>query len=222
MALEPGILARGPWAPERVRAEWSDEPWRAPPELERGADDAVAALRDRGSPAHDGLAARLAGFETSQDGLLLRMQPARWALRLVEQGGESQSLTALCVVRDSDGRWLAGRRASWLATWANKWALGAGGAVEVGEDPAETLSRELEEEWQLTPDHLSVEALVYLPSGLVALVGVATVASGAEPVPDAEHDEFAWWPADVARWPDEADERLRALAAGLTPSRPGR
>ena len=32
----------------------------------------------------------------------------------------------MCVVRDEHGRWLAGRRAAWLATWANKWALGAG------------------------------------------------------------------------------------------------
>lgn len=215
MALQPGILARGPWAPERVRAQWSDEPWRAPPELERGADEAVAALRDRGSPAHDGLAARLAGYEATDDGLTLHMQPARWALRLVERGGESQSLTALCVVRDDEGRWLAGRRASWLATWANKWALGAGGAVEVGEEPAETLARELEEEWRLSPERMSVEALVHLPSGLVALVGLATVATGAEPVPDAEHDEYAWWPAEVGDWPDEADERLRTLASGL-------
>jgi 8-oxo-dGTP diphosphatase len=46
-------------------------------------------------------------------------------------------------------------------------------------------------------------------------VGLATLAGGAEPVPDAEHDEFAWWPADVGSWPDEADERLRALASGL-------
>ena len=219
MALEPGILARGPWSPDQVRAEWTEEPWRAPLELERGADEAVAALRDRGSPAHDGLAARMAGFNADESGLTVHMQPARWALRLVEQGGESQSLTALCVVRDEAGRWLAGRRASWLATWANKWALGAGGAVEVGEDPSETLWRELHEEWQLVPDRASVEALVYLPSGLVALVGLATVSTDAEPVPDAEHDEFAWWPAEVERWPDEADDRLRALASGLIAAR---
>jgi 8-oxo-dGTP diphosphatase len=215
MALTTGILARGPWTPDQVEASWSQEPWRPPPEMDRDADEAVAALRDRGSPAHDGLAARLAGFEASEERLLLSMQPARWALRLVAEGGESQSLTAMCVVRDEQGRWLAGRRAGWLATWANKWALGAGGAVEVGEDPAATLARELEEEWQLTPDLLSVEALVHLPSGLVTLVGLATVATGTEPVPDEEHDEFAWWPADVGDWPDEADERLRALASRL-------
>jgi 8-oxo-dGTP diphosphatase len=215
MAFQPGLLARGPWSPDQVEAIWAEETWQAPPELERGADRAVAALRERGSPAHDGLAARLADYEASPERLALSMQPARWALRLLDEGGEAQALTALCVVRDEEGRWLAGRRAAWLATWANKWALGAGGAVEVGESPALTLARELDEEWQLTPTDLSVEALVYLPSGLIALVGLAVVPSGVEPVPDAEHDEFAWWPADVDRWPDDADERLRAMAAGL-------
>jgi 8-oxo-dGTP diphosphatase len=126
------------------------------------------------------------------------------------------SLTALCLVRSEDGRWLAGRRAAWLATWANRWALGAGGSVEIGENPAETLARELDEEWQLRPSEMSVEALVLLPTGLVALIGLATVADGAQPVPDAEHDEFAWWPADVATWPEEADQRLRAMAAYLS------
>jgi hypothetical protein len=40
-------------------------------------------------------------------------------------------------------------------------------------------------------------------------------------VPDAEHDEFAWWPADVRQWPDEADDRLRLMAAGLDAARRG-
>jgi ADP-ribose pyrophosphatase YjhB (NUDIX family) len=219
MPIAPGILARGPWTPDRVDASWSHEEWRPPPELERGADEAVAALRERGSPAHDGLAARLAGYESTPERLAVRMQPARWALRLVEEQGESASLTAMCVVRDEEGHWLAGRRAGWLATWPNKWALGAGGAVEVGESPAETLARELDEEWQLTPAELSVEALVCLPSGLVALVGLATVPAGAQPVPDAEHDEFAWWPPSPEVWPDEADTRLRRMAALLAAAR---
>jgi 8-oxo-dGTP diphosphatase len=30
-------------------------------------------------------------------------------------------------------------------------------------------------------------------------------------VPDHEHDEWAWWPADVERWPAEADPRLRLM-----------
>jgi 8-oxo-dGTP diphosphatase len=185
--------------------------WEPPADVAQQADAAVDALRDRGSPAHDGEAARLSAWSDEDGTLRLELQPIRWALRLVD-AGDANSLTALCVVRSEDGRWLAGRRAGWLASWPNRWALGAGGAVEVGEDPALTLSRELEEEWQLTPAALSVEALAALPSGLIALVGMATVARDAQPVADAEHDEFAWWPADVGAWPAEADERLRRMA----------
>lgn len=214
MAEEASLLARGPWEPAQVEAVWRDERWEPGSGAERLADAAVDSLRERGSPAHDGEAARLAAWDSAGGTLRLELQPVRWALRLVD-APEANSLTALCVVRSEDGRWLAGRRASWVASWAGRWALGAAGAVEVGEDPARTLSRELEEEWQLKPARLSVEALAMLPSGLVALVGLATVPHDAEPVPDSEHDEFAWWPADPGGWPDEADGRLRRMAALL-------
>jgi 8-oxo-dGTP diphosphatase len=204
------LLARGPWTPEQIESVWREDVWEPPAELERQADAAVQGLRDRGSPAHDGEAARLAAWREDGDSLLLELQPVRWALRLID-AVEANSLTAMCVVRTEDGRWLAGRRAGWLATWPNRWALGAGGAVEVGENPALTLSRELEEEWQLVPRELSVQALAELPSGLMAVVGLATVPDDAQPIPDAEHDEFAWWPADVSRWPSDVDERLRRM-----------
>jgi ADP-ribose pyrophosphatase YjhB (NUDIX family) len=216
MPPSPGILAHGPWTPDQVRVRWSDQAWEPPPELERAADIEIEALKQRSSPSHDGLAARLAGWsETPEGGLELELQPIRWALRLVDHE-HTRSMTAMCVVRDAEGRWLAGRRAEWLATWAGRWALGAGGAVEVGENPAETLTRELEEEWQLVPESVSVEALAVMPSGLAALIGLATLAPGAEAVPDAEHDELAWWPADVDAWPAEADDRLRLLARWLS------
>src|SRR3954462_8199651 len=192
MADQGRLLARGPWTPDQVESLWRDEVWEPSADLERLADAAVDALRDRGSPAHDGEAARLSAWSDDGGTLRLELQPVRWALRLVD-AGDANSLTALCVVRSEDGRWLAGRRAGWLASWPNRWALGAGGAVEVGEDPALTLSRELEEEWQLTPTRLSVEALAALPTGLMAIVGLATVAGDADPVPDAEHDESALW-----------------------------
>jgi ADP-ribose pyrophosphatase YjhB (NUDIX family) len=204
------LLARGPWTPEKIESVWREDVWEPPAELERQADAAVQGLRDRGSPAHDGEAARLAAWREDGGSLLLELQPVRWALRLID-AVEANSLTAMCVVRTEDGRWLAGRRAGWLATWPNRWALGAGGAVEVGENPALTLSRELEEEWQLVPGELSVQALAELPSGLMAVVGLATVPDDAQPIPDAEHDEFAWWPADVSRWPSDVDERLRRM-----------
>ena len=139
----------------------------------------------------------------------------RWSLRLVRRGRARRSLAALCVVRAADGRWLAGRRAAWVATWAGRWALGAGGAVEVGEDPVETLTRELEEEWSVAPERLTVEALVCLPNRLAMLVGQAWLPDGAEVTRDAEHDAHAWWPADPGAWPDEADPALRQMAALL-------
>ena len=125
------------------------------------------------------------------------------------------SLSAQVVVRDSAGRWLAGRRAEWVASWPGRWALGAGGSVEVGENPADTLARELEEEWSVTPRHLSVEALVRIPSGLVLLVGVAHLSPGARVRMDAEHDRYSWWPSDVADWPSDAHEPLRRMASML-------
>jgi 8-oxo-dGTP diphosphatase len=210
-----GILARGPWQSDQVEARWLDDTFEPPAEVLREADAAVDGLRERGSPAHDGMATRLAGWREEDGRLLLDLQPMRWAVRLVE-GNACDSLTALCAVRTDDGRWLAGRRAAWVSTWAGRWALGAGGAVDLGEGPAQTLSRELDEEWQLEPDSLSVEALLGLPNGVVMVVGLATVPDAAEPVPDDEHDEWAWWPADVDAWPAEADERLKLMARLLS------
>jgi ADP-ribose pyrophosphatase YjhB (NUDIX family) len=214
MHLTPGILARGPWSPEHVTVDWRATPFEPPAAATQAADAAIAALRARGSPAHDGLSARLAGHREDDAGLALELEPIRWALRL-NPGDARQSLSALCVVRAADGRWLAGRRAGWLATWAGRWGLGAAGAVDPGENPAETLGRELREEWSVGAERMSVEALVCLPQQLVILVGLAWLADGAQVTPDAEHDEFAWWPAEVDRWPAEADEPLRRTARML-------
>jgi 8-oxo-dGTP diphosphatase len=207
------LLARGPWRPEQVDAVWRDDAYEVSADIDRLADGAVEHLRERGSPAHDGMATRLASWEADGGRLRLELQPVRWALRLLDDA--SNSLTALCVVRSDDGRWLAGRRASWVSSWANRWALGAGGAVDLGESPARTLTRELQEEWQLEPEALSVEALIALPNGLRMLVGLATVSDCCDPVPDSEHDDWTWWPADIDAWPAEADDRLKLMAALL-------
>lgn len=208
------LLARGPWPPERVTAAWREEPWEPDAADTAAADAALAALRERGSPSHDGLAARLAGYEHHAEGLRLELQPARWSLRLVGNA-DTRAVSVLCVVRDAGGRWLAGRRAPWLASWTGRWTLGAAGAVEVGEQPVDAMVRELDEEWSVAPERLSVEALATTPNGLVFLVGLAWLANGAEAVPDDEHDAHAWWPADVAHWPDEADETVRRMATLL-------
>ena len=212
---QPEILARGPWALEQIRANWLDERFEPPQSHAEAADAAIAALRERGSPSHDGVSARLVDYrETADGGIELDLQPLRWALRLVE-GDASHSVAALCVTRAADGRWLAGRRAPWLSSWAGRWALGAGGAVDLGESPADTLTRELWEEWSVTPARVRGEALIRLPHGMVMFVGQAWLAPGAEVVRDHEHDEHAWWPSEIEQWPAEAGESLPRMARWL-------
>jgi len=213
--VQTGVLARGPWDPSRVAASWLPEPFDPPAAVTEAADEVLDGLRQRGSPSHDGYAARLVGFDADDNRLTLELQPARWALRLLPQDA-SQSLSALCIVRSADGRWLAGRRAAWLASWADRWALGAGGSVEVDENPADTMTRELAEEWSVAPERLTVEALVGLPSGVVLIVGMAWLGDGATVTPDREHDDYAWWPASLDQWPQEADAPLRMLAGTLS------
>jgi ADP-ribose pyrophosphatase YjhB (NUDIX family) len=208
------LLARGPWDPDQIDVSWLAEPYEPPATATEAADVALQELRDRGSPSHDGLAARLAGYEVAPGRLKLELQPARWSLRL-NPDDAAQSMSVLCVVRSADGRWLAGRRAAWLASWAGRWALGAGGSVEIDENPAETMGRELLEEWSVEPERLRIEALVRLPSDVVLLVGQAWLPAGADVRPDHEHDEFAWWPPEVGSWPTEADEPLRRMATLL-------
>ena len=213
----PEILARGPWSVQQISARWRELPFEPSREHTQAADAAIRQLRERGSPSHDGVAARLVDFREHAEGLEMELQPVRWALRLVEDDA-SESMAALCVTRAADGRWLAGRRAPWVASWAGRWALGAGGAVDVGENPAETLVRELAEEWRVAPASVRGEALLRLPHRLVMFVGQAWLAEGADEqvVPDHEHDEYAWWPSEITDWPAEAGETLQRMAQWLS------
>jgi 8-oxo-dGTP diphosphatase len=211
----PEVLARGPWPLEQVAVHWSEQHFEPPPTHAEAADAAIAALQERGSPSHDGLAGRLVGYRESDGGIALELQPLRWALRLVA-GDASGSVAALCVTRSADGHWLAGRRAPWLASWAGRWALGAGGAVDLGENPANTLVRELQEEWSVAPERVRAEALVRLPHQMVMFVGQAWLPADAEVTPDHEHDAFAWWPPAIDEWPPEAGEALPRVARWLS------
>jgi 8-oxo-dGTP diphosphatase len=202
---------------ENITARWQDTQFEPPREHTEAADEAIRELQRRGSPSHDGIAARMVDYSQDGDGISIELQPLRWALRLVE-GDASQSVAALCVTRAADGRWLAGRRAPWVSSWAGRWALGAGGAVDLGESPADTLVRELKEEWSVSPERVQGEALLCLPQRMVMFVGQAWLAEGAEDevAPDDEHDAFAWWPREIEQWPAEAGEVLPRMAYWLS------
>src|SRR4051794_19800980 len=123
----PAILARGHWPVERVHTRWRSEHYEPPERHAEAADAAITALRERGSPSHDGLSARLVAHAEEDDRLVLELQPARWALRLVE-GGASPSMAAPPLTRDAHGRWLPGRRGPGGSSWARGRGGGAGGA----------------------------------------------------------------------------------------------
>src|SRR5258707_5072190 len=117
-----GVLGGGPWRPDQVAAHWSDEEFEPGEAASAAADAAIAELRERGSPSHDGLSARLADYDASDGRLELELQPMRWSLRLGEDA--SHALASLCVTRAADGRWLPRRRAPLVASWAGRSAVG--------------------------------------------------------------------------------------------------
>ena len=213
VSFPPGILARGPWPLERVSSRWSGARYEPTADATAEADQVIAELSGRGSPAHDGVAARLVDFTVSEAGLDLELEEMRWALRLTDDA--HGALSVLCAVRDHEGRWLAGRRAAWVASWAGVWALGAGGAVDVPEDAALALARELQEEWGVEPEKIAVEALLATPTDMTMLIGQAWLAPGTEVTRDHEHDAHAWWPRNPIEWPQEAHPQLRRLATLL-------
>jgi 8-oxo-dGTP diphosphatase len=213
LSYPPGILARGPWPADRVVSRWTGGTFQPLPEQSAAADRAIAKLRGRGSPAHDGTSARLLAYEVDDGALRLELERMRWALRLTDDAVDA--LSVRCVVRDHEGRWLAGRRAGWVASWPGVWALGAAGSVDAGEDPASALERELVEEWAVEPERLTVEALLATPHGMVVLVGLAWLGPGARVRRDPEHDAHAWWPADPEQWPQESHPQLRQTASLL-------
>jgi 8-oxo-dGTP diphosphatase len=77
MTPAPGILARGPWDPEQVEVSWRSDEFAPAEAVLEAADAAIEALRRRGSPSHDGLAARLADFQADPGRLNLELQPVR-------------------------------------------------------------------------------------------------------------------------------------------------
>jgi len=82
----PSLLARGPWDPAKIEVQWRSDAFEPGASATEAADEALDELRQRGSPSHDGLAARMVDYKAAGGGLRLELQPARWALRLRRAG----------------------------------------------------------------------------------------------------------------------------------------
>ena len=124
----PEVLARGPWPLEQVRAHWHEEFFEPTPEHARAADAAIAELQQRGSPSHDGVAARLVEYSEDAEGVALELQPLRWGLRLVA-GDASERVAANCVTRSAAGRLSVGMTARTLTPGpARRPAVSSGSA----------------------------------------------------------------------------------------------
>ena len=215
VSYPPGILARGPWKADQVASRWREEEYEPPAARSEAADEAIAALEDRGSPAHDGLAARLAGYEAGDGRLELELQPMRWSLRLVREDA-SASLAALCVTRAADGRWLAGRRAVvgrlvGRALGARRRRLGRGRRGPGGDAHARARGGVVGG----ARAALRRGARLACPTGWRCWSASRGCPRAREVTADAEHDEHAWWPADPGAWPEDADPALRQMAAIL-------
>src|SRR2546430_1969114 len=92
---QPEILARGPWALERVRTRWLPQHFEPSAAHTRAADEAIRGLQSRGSPSHDGMAARLVGYREEGEGIQIELQPLGWGLRL-GTGGDQALATRGC------------------------------------------------------------------------------------------------------------------------------
>src|SRR5947209_19668250 len=79
----PVVLARGPWAIEQVSAHWREEEFEPAPEHTVAADAAIEGLQRRGSPSHDGVAARLVDYRVQGECLAIELQTLSLDLRLV-------------------------------------------------------------------------------------------------------------------------------------------
>ena len=171
--------ARG--TPTRSRSTGATSTTTPRPRSVEAADAAIAALRDRGSPSHDGVAARLVGHARARRPAdAASCSPSRWALRLVE-GDASHSVAALCVTRDADGP-LARRPPRAVAVVVGR-ALGAGRRRRGRRrrEPGRHARRaSCDEEWSVAPERVRCEALVRLPHRLVMFVGQAWLPEGAE------------------------------------------
>ena len=123
------------------------------------------------------------------------------------------------LLSDGTARFLVLRRST-DRIYAGQWRM-IGGKIRDGETAWQTAAREVEEETGQRPGRLwtlpSVNAFYEWRPDRLNVIPAFAAELAADPVLDAEHDAFAWLPADEAAarlaWPEQ--RRLLQLAATL-------
>ena len=191
--------------------------YEPPPEKVAAADPAIAELgrprlaraRRRGRPA--GRAS-----PSSMTALDLELEEMRWALRLLATDA-SGALSVLCVVRDHEGRWLAGRRAAWVASWAGRVGARRRRRGRRGRGSRRARSAaSLQEEWAVEPERIAVEALIATPGGHDDARSARPGWRRAPRSPaTTSTTRTRGGRANPSDWPEEAHPQLRRLATLL-------
>ena len=98
-----------------------------------------------------------------------------------------------------------------------EWLKQVGDPVEADEGIVEVSTDKVDAEVPAPASGILKRILVQpdetVPTGTVlGEIEVNGAADGANVQPEAEHDAHAWWPADPAAWPPEADPQLARMA----------
>ena len=125
----------------------------------------------------------------------------RWALRLVGSDALG-SLSVLCAARSADGRWLAGRRADWVATWAGPLGARRRRRGRGRRGPGAARSRaSSRRSGRSCPSGSTSRRSSACPTGWRCSSARPGCPTARRSTRDPEHDAHAWWPADPAAWP---------------------
>ncbi len=98
-----------------------------------------------------------------------------------------------CIVLNSEGKMLILQRSEKSGA-GGKWSL-AGGALEHGEDPIESIKREINEEARLTVANIktfSTRSYIRETNDFVVMIGYTCDAVSEEVTLNWEHDNFQW------------------------------
>ena len=136
MPDEPALLARGPWAPRRGRGPLERRPLRRPARA-RGGRRRRHRRAARPRLAQPRRPRRRGSSATREHDGKLTMRAAAHALGAAPRRGRRVAVGRRAVrhPRPPTGAGWPGAARRGCRSWAGRWALGAGGAVDVGESP---------------------------------------------------------------------------------------